>query len=113
MRWLSRSSCPSLAAWRAPGCGQVVSGTALAAAVLEELAAGGSAGVFASHLHDLVWLLQPLVERAQLAYWAMEVRTRDRHTAAVRLDKWPTVQPGRRLNRVALLPVPRTGGPGS
>lgn len=53
---------------------EVVAGSALAAAVVEDLVAAGAAGVFATHLHDLVYLLRPLEQQRRLQFWAMEVR---------------------------------------
>ncbi|KXZ52161.1 hypothetical protein GPECTOR_10g790 [Gonium pectorale] len=52
---------------------EVVAGSALAGAVLIELLAAGAGGVFATHLHDLVWLLRPQAEAGRVEYWAMEV----------------------------------------
>ncbi|KAG2429237.1 hypothetical protein HXX76_011006 [Chlamydomonas incerta] len=57
---------------------EVVAGSALAAAVVEDLVAAGAAGVFATHLHDLVYLLAPHEQRRRLQYWAMEVRPEPR-----------------------------------
>ncbi|GFR42192.1 hypothetical protein Agub_g3082 [Astrephomene gubernaculifera] len=52
---------------------EVVAGSALAAAVVQALVGAGAAGVFATHLHDLVYLLRPLQREGRLEYWAMEV----------------------------------------
>ncbi|EFJ50776.1 hypothetical protein VOLCADRAFT_88639 [Volvox carteri f. nagariensis] len=52
---------------------EVVSGSALAAAVVEQLVTAGVAGVFATHLHDLAYLLRPLQQAGRLEYWAMQV----------------------------------------
>lgn len=71
---------------------EVVAGSALAAAVLEDLVRAGAAGVFATHLHDLVFLMQPLKATGGLEYWAMEV-TR----AAATPDGSPHMRPTRRV----------------
>ncbi|KAG2492702.1 hypothetical protein HYH03_009115 [Edaphochlamys debaryana] len=52
---------------------EVVAGTALAAAVLIRLLGSGCAGVFASHLHDLPYMLRPMQRAGRLEFWAMDV----------------------------------------
>nr|BCL66167.1 hypothetical protein [Volvox reticuliferus]BCL66235.1 hypothetical protein [Volvox reticuliferus] len=73
---------------------EVVAGSALAAAVVEALVRTGSAAVFATHLHDLVFLLQPLQSLGQLEYWAMEVATarQQQHQHQQQPDQMPYQQ---------------------
>nr|BCL66097.1 hypothetical protein [Volvox africanus] len=75
---------------------EVVAGSALAAAVVEALVRTGSAGVFATHLHDLAFLLQPLQPAGQLEYWAMEVTSPQRQQQQPSLPP-AAVRPTRRV----------------
>eukprot|EP00798_Chlamydomonas_sp_ICE-L_P002646 gene2646-5023_t len=69
---------------------EVRAGTAIAQAMLEELCREECTGIFATHLHDLVELTQPLADRGQLGYVCMQVENEKTSTPGLRFRRKPT-----------------------